>query len=690
MHSFFEIREMLQLVIEYIGFSPGRYCLKECSRYFHREISGVVHLARNEFIEALNRELVNPKYLKLQDCTLSDSLLEYLDKRTLYPRRLKMDYFFEDRPLDEFMTLGNKSLQMILRSSILSMNVSIFDIAIESIEARGYDNPLVIDFLRNSEFQSSLMKADALEFLERMVGKVQLSDSSLLASLLVCATKFRARKCESYLQRFMSDSKELYGMLEAHAYAGDLQNVRILCRTASPENIRNALKEAVGKLHLEVAKFLRAEWESRASPSYSDRVTLLIDLLSGLPVKGKVEPSVELLTCLFEGIENLDELRIDGLTLLQFACRNRYRTMCHFLVNQGCISFSIWYPHVELGKDDLLYLLDLCCGLKKGTSCKKDHRVEMFLLKKGLHLRKYSSDSNPIIPILRDGYRNASLADRIELIQYYLRMDPEWATKFGRCDPWDCSIYFFTLTPPGVLELFGTPETRLWTGKNVCRLADFIPFDKDSPIDEWTRGRPNEIEIQAVREIRTVLIQHGAHPGVLFRNAALELSLKGVHGISVEFYKRTLEGRADVNHRGRYGLTPLSWVLSGWMDKRLEVADVLFEYGADINATDNLGRTAIFRAIANLDDTAFDWLIGKGADLTIRDKYNVRPIDIARYLSREYNSALLMVRKINKICGLTDIRNIDVSRSISDMSWYNRSSYDDTKDIDEYWSKLEI
>ena len=52
--------------------------------------------------------------------------------------------------------------------------------------------------------------------------------------------------------------------------------------------------------------------------------------------------------------------------------------------------------------------------------------------------------------------------------------------------------------------------------------------------------------------------------------------------------------------------------------------------GADINARDDYGKTAVLKAIEWSELDSLDWLIARRADLTIPDNKVVKPIDIAR------------------------------------------------------------
>ena len=44
MHHFFEEGEILQEVLDYVGFIPGRFYLRACSQYLYDQVSGMIHL----------------------------------------------------------------------------------------------------------------------------------------------------------------------------------------------------------------------------------------------------------------------------------------------------------------------------------------------------------------------------------------------------------------------------------------------------------------------------------------------------------------------------------------------------------------------------------------------------------------------------------------------------------------------
>lgn len=149
--------------------------------------------------------------------------------------------------------------------------------------------------------------------------------------------------------------------------------------------------------------------------------------------------------------------------------------------------------------------------------------------------------------------------------------------------------------------------------------------------DEWKVTRANDIEIYALREIRAALLEHGADPGILFPPKVLTRVRWESTEISPAFLERIIHGRADVNYIHSGGSAPLSLVLGfGLSNRKLEYADVLLRCGADIDARDNYGKTAVFKAIEWWELDSLDWLIARRADLTIPDNRGVKPIDIAR------------------------------------------------------------
>ena len=686
MCQFLKGSDVLQLVVDFIGFLPSAFYLSECSRSLHRELSPVIYLSETEYSVAVHRGLVNPKYLRLRVNTLSDIWIRNLTGKAKahVEYSVTLEALLRSRPIDEVMRLERESLDAILECSVVCLNVSMYDIALKCIVARGYKKKFMPKLLRFESVQAAVMQADALEWLIRLTSDIPLgSEVRLAENLLVNATKYRAQRCADYLKTFARDWREIPGMLEAYAYAGDFERVKFLCSEGldvSMGMIHRALRSAVEMQHLEIAAFLRSEsFKRNGEPSFIGRVHLVEDLLKSLFLKPHGGPSLEFLTWLFEGIDDVSEIELNKMPLLQYACHTRRRALCHFLVSRGCTSLPLRDKIVvTLENHDLLGFLDLCCGLEN-LSIFYDYsfwnpEVELFLLKRGIRVRSKGRKQNPVVDILWDEPRDSSFASRVELIKQYLVEDQSLATwihqlsgrRLLKCISLD-------VTPLGALALIGTPGTEIWSGKRFVGPSDFIAtkvkhYGPTPAVDEWKRTRPDDTEIRALRDIKKALLEHGADPDILFAPGALN-QLVDDRTVSAGTVKRLIHGRADVNHKDViYRHTPLSCVLQWKLRfQRVKVADTLLKYGADINDRDDSGRTLIFQAIALNNRVIIDYLISRRADLTIPDQYGARPIDIARECVKANRCSADIVERIEEVIGETEERDIGGLRSIHDL-----------------------
>ena len=296
--------------------------------------------------------------------------------------------------------------------------------------------------------------------------------------------------------------------------------------------------------------------------------------------------------------------------------------MGHFLVDRGCTALSISNHSPTLERNDLLNLLDLCSGCTDNYCQEEDPAVEVFFLRRGIQIRKRKYVKNVVIRILQEGFRASSFSSRVELVKHHLMQDPALASKIDLFNPRSPEFELWYVTPLGALELFGTPRTEIWSGENRMPLARFFSVDEwfSRAKDEWQLTRPNESEIQALRDIKEALIHHGADPEFLYGPNALNELLRDGYDVLPDAMKRMIHGRADVNNKGLGGLTPLTLILrreSLNSRKKFEAADTPLVCGADINALDDNGRSALFQSIAECDVETVQWLLNNGAGLDI-------------------------------------------------------------------------
>ena len=87
-----------------------------------------------------------------------------------------------------------------------------------------------------------------------------------------------------------------------------------------------------------------------------------------------------------------------------------------------------------------------------------------------------------------------------------------------------------------------------------------------------------------------------------------------------------IENGAEVNATNEYGRTPLYWAV---YDENLEIAQLLIANGADLTATDKYGNTPLHWAAESGDLDAAQLLIANGADVKAIDKNGRTPLHSA-------------------------------------------------------------
>lgn len=91
--------------------------------------------------------------------------------------------------------------------------------------------------------------------------------------------------------------------------------------------------------------------------------------------------------------------------------------------------------------------------------------------------------------------------------------------------------------------------------------------------------------------------------------------------------KTILKGGADANHKFSLDWTPLMWA-AYW--GRLEMAELLLDSGADVNAQDQYGATALLHAAWKPDSLPMiRLLVERGADVNARNGYDVTALKMA-------------------------------------------------------------
>lgn len=103
------------------------------------------------------------------------------------------------------------------------------------------------------------------------------------------------------------------------------------------------------------------------------------------------------------------------------------------------------------------------------------------------------------------------------------------------------------------------------------------------------------------------------------KSALMVASKKG----DIAFARRLIQAGVNVNETTETLGTPFMFAIVGGQQ---QVAQWLFEQGADIHAVGSNGWSALTIAAAKGDVTLLQWLISQGADAQVRDVYRYTPL----------------------------------------------------------------
>lgn len=134
------------------------------------------------------------------------------------------------------------------------------------------------------------------------------------------------------------------------------------------------------------------------------------------------------------------------------------------------------------------------------------------------------------------------------------------------------------------------------------------------------------------RKLVSVLLDHGVDPDVADRSGKGPIVYAAARGFT-GIVDALLDAGVDVNRRYEHGLTALMWA-AGHADDVPEAEGVatvrlLVERGAGIDLADDRGRTALMIAAQRGHPEVVRYLLGQGADASLRDAEGAAVVDLA-------------------------------------------------------------
>jgi ankyrin repeat protein len=134
---------------------------------------------------------------------------------------------------------------------------------------------------------------------------------------------------------------------------------------------------------------------------------------------------------------------------------------------------------------------------------------------------------------------------------------------------------------------------------------------------------------------------------------------------SLDAMKMLIDRGADVNARNTYGSTALMWSVTDLKKVRL-----LLDHGADVNVAARSGRTAlIIASFANPSAEVVRMLLAKGANVAVMDQRKVTPLNAATFGNDTATVRLLLdasadVNTADTFIGLTPLINASGNRNL--------------------------
>ncbi|MCA9934600.1 MAG: ankyrin repeat domain-containing protein [Ardenticatenaceae bacterium] len=132
-------------------------------------------------------------------------------------------------------------------------------------------------------------------------------------------------------------------------------------------------------------------------------------------------------------------------------------------------------------------------------------------------------------------------------------------------------------------------------------------------------------------EMVALLLNNGADPQI---NTNWDTGVTPLHGAadngSIEAIRVLLDSGVNADIQTNTGLTPIMSVIEdGWASNKLEIFTILLEGGADPNAQDNFGNTALHHAAMRGSVEVIQFLIENGAVLDIENNNGKTALDLA-------------------------------------------------------------
>jgi hypothetical protein len=536
--------DALAIILEFVGFTPARFVLRQVNRVMYDAIPGVVELSEDDFIEALCLKCVNHKLLRYKGGQLNDEIVYRI--ANLYPGGVVLYFFFKLTPPMGGLSLSGCSWLEIHLASVRSGDLDLFEFT-ESMRLNFLMHPSWIDSLhRTLSDLDHVLAVDNSVFLKCTLRRFSL-DYQDWVYLLHEANSNRAVKCIDVIEKLGEISWiNMYNFLNPLVEFEDILKLNLYLRygDCSVDDLLEALQVAAGRGDVEVImslqKHLHVQLKSHPAP---DKVlATLLSLLkfgtgSSYPVPHPMAVHFLLDRC--EDLTTAPGAQLEGLCALEhsvFATRALERGASNFDF-KNLMSRLRTHQHAEW----VVQTLEIEVSRYHVTD-ELSRRINLDILE---YLFDHGIGSFSIFDWLKRSKSECCFANRgLSMVQKILDRNPTeaFAVRDGR------TVY-------GYLDSLVSLKS-IWKGDVICverkwdGNEDFY-HGMSRMRKEWEAHVPNVSEIRAIEHIKELLVARGANRDQLFTPDAMAryLSQQTRHRahISTEIIDKILNHGGDVN-----------------------------------------------------------------------------------------------------------------------------------------------